>query len=236
MSRTFRPCQARWLIPRCAVALALLPGGTAWAGEKLIQVEGQHRNDAVAIVKVTLGNTEVECGLVISPTELQPVMPFQAGDDWLQNLTIYLLNRTDKTIVFGQTVLAFPETGDRSSEKPMRVHAITLGRIPANAAFSGRSGQPLRQNPSLQPISFAPGEVLPIHVGDHIDQISASDNMPFGALSKLIIRRTSFVFDDGMRWDGGAYSVPDPEHRGQWKRLDGGYFPGTPTWPPGSHK
>lgn len=106
-----------------AIAFGLLVVAAVWpnlgvvaafAAEKVIEVEPQHRNDAVAITKVTLGSAEVQCGLVLSPAEIQPVTPIQAGDDWLQNVTIYLLNRTNKTIVEGQIVLVFPETGDGS--------------------------------------------------------------------------------------------------------------------------
>lgn len=237
MARTLRSYPAPKLLSRCAVALAILLGGTAWAGDKLIQVDGQHRHDAVVITKVTYGNSEVDCGLVVSSTALQPVIPFQAGDDWLQDVTVYLLNRTDKMIVFAQTTLAFPETGDGSFQRPMRVYNVTLGRLPPNAAFSGRTGQPLPQNPNLQAIAFAPGEVLPVHLGDYINQIRTSaDNVPFTALTKLTVRRSFFVFEDGMRWNGGAYSVPDPERPGKWKPLDAAYFPGTPVWPPGDHK
>lgn len=85
-------------------------------------------------------------------------------------------------------------------------------------------------------MSFAPGQTLLIPVGGYIDQIRASvDNMPFMTVTKCTIRRRDFFFDDGMRWDGGDYSVPDPEHPGKFKELDGKYFPGNESrnWPPG---
>ncbi|HEY3826339.1 MAG TPA: hypothetical protein VGL82_17360, partial [Bryobacteraceae bacterium] len=51
-------------------------------------------------------------GLRQTLTTLQPIVPFEWNEDWLQNTTLYLLNRTNKTIVFGQIGLWFPETGD----------------------------------------------------------------------------------------------------------------------------
>lgn len=220
-----------------AVAWPNLDVVSALAAEKVIEVEPQHANDAVAITKVTLGNAEVQCGLVLSPTELQPVKPIQAGDDWLQNVTIYLLNRTDKTVVEGQIVLSFPETGDGGSGNPVREFHITFGRLPAAAAYSGRTGQAIVEPPSVQPISFAPGQTLQVRLGDYIDNIKASlDNLAFTAVTKCVIRRGAFFFGDGMRWFAGGYHVPDPQHPGKFKELDGRYFPGTPTWPPGYHE
>jgi hypothetical protein len=205
-------------------------------GEKLVEVESHHRDDAVAITKVTVGDRELECGLIVSRSEVQPVTPFLAADDWLQTMTIYLYNRTNKTIVAGQIVLGFPETGDGHTQ-PQRVYLIDLGRVPEAAAFSGRTGQPIALDPRLKPISFLPGQTLLIHVGDYIDRIrdDVQDLIPLTMITKCAIRRSHFFFDDAMRWDIGGFAVPDPEHPGRFKRLDGNYFPGRKTWPPGYH-
>ncbi|MGB9458025.1 MAG: hypothetical protein WCB12_18390 [Bryobacteraceae bacterium] len=230
---------------RIAIALGFLAVAAAWsdssvvsafADDKVIEVEPQHRNDPVMITRVAFRDSDLQCGLIASRTEVEPVTPFEAGDDWLQNLTLYLLNRTNKTIAFSNIVLAFPETGDgRSPQHPQRVYNLNLGRLPDFVAFSGRTGEPLRQDPSRQSMSFAPGQTLPIHLGDYIDHIKASlDDIPF-TVTKCIIRRSSVVFDDGMRWDGN-YSLPDPDHPGKWKRVEGDYFPGIPTWPPNYHQ
>jgi hypothetical protein len=175
--------------------------------------------------------------LIVSPAEVQPVSPFQAGDDWLANTVVTLLNRTSKTVVAGQLILVFPETGDGSIQKPLRVYNISLGRLPASVAFSGSTGKPISQPPAAQPLSFAPGQTLAIHIGDSIAGIVASvaHDMPFPSVTKCIIRRGAFFFDDGMRWYGTGYSVPDPDNAGKFKPMDRRYFPGIPSWPPGSH-
>jgi len=209
----------------------------AFAADKVIEVDPQHRSDPVMITKVTLGDSEVQCGLIASPFQLQPVVPIQAGDDWLQNVTIYLFNRTNKTVVYVQIVLGFPETGD-GIQRPMRVHHITLGQLPPSVAVTG-SGQPIRRDLTRKAMSFAPGQTLLIDVGVYFDQIRASvePKMAFTAITKCIIRRSAFYFDDGMRWDG-EYSVPDPERPGKWKYMDQRYFPGDEhnNWPPRPHK
>jgi hypothetical protein len=206
----------------------------ALGAQRQIEVEGQHRSDAVIITQVTVGNQDIQCGLVADRTTLQPIVPFEWNEDWLQNTTLYLLNRTNKTIVFGQIGLWFPETGDGTPQRPMEVYNLTLGRLPDAAAVSVTTGKPLQQATTAQPISLAPGQTLQVHLSDYINQIRGSvAAVPFPNVTRVIVRRSSFVFDDGMRW-AGEYSIPDPDHPGKWKNMPPAYFPGNGhlTWPP----
>jgi len=50
--------------------------------------------------------------------------------------------------------------------------------------------------------------------------------MPVTALTKVAIHIGPFFFEDGMRWNPGSYSLPDPEHHGKFKYLPDNYFPG----------
>lgn len=241
MPISFEGLRPRLLSRRAGLLLAALtwPQTQAYGvtTARLIEVDPQHRTDAVAITAVTIGGSPVQCGLVTSPHDVQAVTPIQADDDWLKNTTIVLLNRTNKMIVFGQIVLAFPETGAGTSENPQRVFAVTIGRLPPSVAISGSTGKPLSQDPQRASLLFAPGQKLEIHLADYIDQIRASIEavVPSAVVTKCRIHMGSFVFDDGMRWDG-TYSVPDPQHPGKFNQLDGKYFPGTPKWPPDYHK
>lgn len=219
------------------VALVLIFGtgaSNASASQRQIEVDGQHRSDAVIVANVTVNNVDIQCGLVASSSALQPIVPFEAGDDWLQNTTLYLVNRTNKVIVFGQISLWFPETGSGTALQPMRVYNVTFGRLPAAAAVSGRTGRPLAQLGAAQPLTFAPGQTMSIHLADYISGIQASvDNMLFPSVTRVIIRRESFVFSDGMRW-AGEYTIPDAQHPGKWVHMPSNYFPGDMhvNWPP----
>jgi hypothetical protein len=114
---------------------------------------------------------------------------------------------------------------------------MRLGRLPQVVAFTGRTGQPIAQDPALKPIAFMPGPTLVIHVGEFIDGVreSLADLMPFAEVRKCLIRIGPFYFEDGMRWDSGGFAVPDPERRGRFMRLDDDYFPGNTllNWPAG---
>jgi hypothetical protein len=208
------------------------------AADKTITVEPLNRMDAVRITRVTLGGADVQCGLILSPTEVQPVTPVAASDDWLQNITIELLNRTDKNIVHGEITLDFPEKGAGTRDSPRTVYVTGFGRYPAGVVtINGITRQPMvpRNDPDTKPVLLAPGQTMVFSVREYIEEIKRVVDPK--AISKVIIRRSSVLFDDAMRWDsGGGYSNPDPEHPGKWRYLDPSYFPGTPDWPPRAHK
>ena len=182
----------------------------------------------MVITRVKVAGADVQCGLIVNRLEIEPVAPFVAGDDWLQNITMQFLNRTDKTIVCAQIRLEFPETGDGSRERPIKTESVDLGRIPAQSAYSSRTGKPFAQSGNRRFIAFAPGQVLTIRVGDYTE--IGSDVKP---LTKSTIRVTDIYFLDGMGWNLAGYYNPDPDH-GKFKYMPRGYFPGNVqnNWPP----
>jgi hypothetical protein len=214
------------------LAGAVLHAASAATIPRTIQVEGQHRGDAVAITRVTLAGADVQCGLVVSASELQPVTPVIADDSWLQKVSFTVLNRTNKPIVFAQFTLVFPESGDGSHEAPTRMVTITLGRLPAAIAYNG-SGQPLKSGGRGQALDLAAGQTLTVNLASYASQISSPE---LATLTKVIIRRSSVVFDDGMRWDQQGYAAMDRDNLGNWRYLESSFFPGTPVWPPATNQ
>lgn len=209
----------------------------AGVGYKEVRCGPQTRMDAVIVTKVTVAGQEVQCGLTLGPDDTQTVTPFQAGDDWLTQTDIYLLNRTDRTIVRIDVPLGFPDTGNGHTE-PQSIYSLTLGRIPAVAAYSHRTGKPIHIDSHFKPAAFTPGQTLVLHVGDYIEGIRGyvEQQMPLSQATKIDIHRGTFYFDDGMRWQaGGGFSIPDPARPGWFKQMDmGRFFPGHPSqnWPP----
>ena len=181
--------------------------------------------------QVTVGNTEAPCYWSLCASgKYEPPAAFQAGDDWLKDLTVTLLNRTNKKIVYALIGLGFPQT------QPERAENISLGRIPDNAAFD-RQGRPLRQE-GRQPLSLGPGQTLVLNVRDHIGEIEGTLGPALSLpVTKVTIHLIGCNFEDGMHWNPGSYSVPDPDHPGQWKRMAArSYCPGDrfANWPPGA--
>ncbi len=209
-------------------------------GEKVVKVnQASQITDAVLISNVAVGGKTIECRLFIKPpVVIQPVTPFQASSDWLQQMTISLVNRTNKIIVFGGLIFHFLDTGDCSQAQPCVGAELHLGQRPAIDAYDGRTGHPLRlEHPERPPLDWKPEQTIVVHVSDYLADIEKrlADYMPVTAVTKANIYRGSFYFSDGMQWIPGRYSVPDPEHPGKFKDLPADYFPGRRgnNWPPG---
>ena len=208
----------------------------AATGEKVIDLmEAQTRGDPVEITKVTVGDTDVQCGLLVRPAEAQPVTPFLAGSGWLRETTIFIFNRTNKTIVAAHLTLTFPETGD-GHVKSVAAFPLRLGRLPAADSINGRTGQLIVQDSNQKPLMWAGGETLVIHLGDFADDIQnqIESELPLETVTRLRIHIGPFFFADGMKWSAGIFATPDSEHPGRFTNMPEDYFPGSPlvNWPP----
>jgi len=224
--------------------LLALATGALWA----FQNSGSHVlycnqaaeiTDAVMISNVSVAGNTVECGLFIKPPDIvQPVTPFQAGSDWLQQMTITLINRTNKTIVCGGIIFHFLDTGDCKAQ-PCAGVGLRFGQIPEIDAYDGRTGKPLNSRGTM-PLNWGPEQVFTVHVGDYMNEIehSLSNFLPVTDVTKVAIYRGTFYFHDGMKWSLGRYSVPDPAHPGKFNALPFNYFPGrrAHNWPPGYNR
>jgi hypothetical protein len=230
-----------------AVAL-LLTMATQWpklgraAGvQRQVHVPTAWRYDPVVITKVVVGNAKVQAGRFAKPSTVDPdpITPFEAGDDWIQNLSVYFLNRTSQTIVAAEINLGFPETSMLTG-RPPRGCVLKLGRRPAPAAFD-RTGQAIPQPSDRLPLSFGPGQTMVVGLGDYMGQIGATVNpvMLLAAVTSVRIDLIACYFADGTRFAGGGYSSPDPDHPGRWRGkgsdyspgLRRGSWPGQPGWP-----
>jgi hypothetical protein len=229
-------------VPRI-VCLALGFVGATHAqqtSERLVKVQQATQiTDAVMISNVAVAGKTIECGLFIKPPAVvQPFTPFEAGDNWLQQMTISLINRTNKTIVFGTFSFHFPDAGDYSSALPGFGTQLESGQVPAIDAYDGRTGQPIRPNhPERPPLDWGPEQTIVLHVSDYMPEIEAllAHFLPGSAATKVDVYLDAFYFADGMEWGLGRYSVPDPDHPGKLKPLPADYFPGRRgrNWPPG---
>jgi len=209
-------------------------------GEKLVRFQDVEQiDDAVLISNVSVAGKTIECGLFIKPpVVIQPVTPFQAGPNWLSQMTISLVNRTNKTIVFGGISLRFLDTGDCSPAQPCVGTQLHFGQRPTIDAYDGRTGKPLRpEHPERPALDWNSEQTITIHVSDYMREIeeSLTNFMTAAAVTRVNFSRGSFYFSDGMRWSLGRYAVPDPQHPGKFKELPADYFPGRRgnNWPPG---
>jgi hypothetical protein len=219
------------MIPAIATIWPAIGAVGAFAAERQVEVQKQTPDDAIVISRVRLGDSELRCGLPITRSEqprYQSIVPFEAGSDWLGNLKIDILNRTDKTIAYLQIYLGFPETGDGLTRETAGLnHYITRGRIPAQANLPPRP-----PDLSRAPISLLPGQTLHIQLSDEVEILRESLGkfpkrpLSFASVTKCFIGRAGVYFDDGMSWHVHEYSIPDRELPGKFQNLESGFFPG----------
>lgn len=211
------------------------------ADEKLVSAKDdiEQINDAVLISNIAVAGRPLECGLFIKPPVLiQPVTPFKADSDWLQQMTVSLVNRTNRTIAAAVIILHFLDTGDCRFAACAGV-GLLFGQRPAIDAYDGRTGQPLKpDHPERPPLDWKPEQTIVLHISDFMPEIEENlelFGMPVTGVSKVKLYRGVFYFSDGMSWSLGTYSVPDPDHPGKFNHLPGDYFPGSRgnNWPPG---
>jgi hypothetical protein len=153
-------------------------------------------------------------------------------------MTISLINRTNKSIVFGAVIFHFLDVGDCSSTQPCPGPGLEFGQIPPIDAYDGRTGQPMKRgHPERPPLDWGLEQTIVVHVSDYMPEIEASlaNFLAVSSVTKVNVYLGDFYFADGMQWNLGRYSVPDPNHPGKFSPLAADYFPGKRgrNWPPG---
>lgn len=195
--------------------------------------------DPVLMSNVAVSGQTVQCGLFVKPPSVvQSVTPFQSTSDWLQKMTIAMVNRTNKTIVAGTVTLLFLDNASDCRTEVCPMEQMRVGQLPAVDAYDGRTGQPLKpEDVGIAPVEWKAEQTFTLHVSDYWQDIETKLSN-FGVStepSKVAIHLGPFYFADGMKWGAGAYATPVLENPGKFKYLPGNYFPGRRghNWPPG---
>jgi hypothetical protein len=203
--------------------------GAPVAGTKYVDIEQDCPRFAAKVVKVTVGNQ------VVRPGEFRPHkgpsgVPFQAGDDWLKEMTFTIKNRSSKTFVRLSFGFSFPDTlhpcpESITGECTWGGLGVDLGRIPENAAYT-LEGKKLNQG-SDQPIDFRPGQEMEIPLAPYADELRRriEEHQPFSTISRCFINVYLGYFEDGMMWSLADYYVPDPTRYPWYKPVDDSQIP-----------
>jgi len=226
MMHAWKHVTAVFVALACSLVLSGWPATPGTLGTKTVDIDRQYSLDAVTIAKVTVAGQQIQPG-ISGVRQEESGTPFQADEDWLKNMSISLLNRTDKVIVCAQVQFAFPDTGDGSPAQPITTYTITVGQRPESSLHYA-DGSRIPPNASKKALLLAPGQTLVIPVTDSIDAIQSriEETTLFSKVTRVNIRRYMLYFVDGMRWDSSGYQVPDSDHPGHYTRLAPTYFPG----------
>jgi len=204
-------------------------------GTKMVYIDAQYQVDPVTITNVKEGDQTIQPGLSTGAREDRPGAPFQADEDWLKNLSLTLQNRTNQSIVRAQIVVYFLGSGASQS---VATYYIKLGERPDAESFTKSGEKRPPEQPSKQPLFFAPGQTFVLHLSDYAEAMQAmiEAKVPFSEVTRIAFLRERFYFADGMRWDDlVGFGIPDPKRPGQYTNFDRQtYFPGDAgkNWPP----
>jgi hypothetical protein len=206
-------------------AVCLTGGGLVKAAEveRTVHIPTATKVEPLAITKVALGGVTVQRGRWIKPASEPPDAdtPFTAGDDWIENVTIYLLNRTNQSIVFFGLQFTF---SDRPAY-PLAICQVHLGKRPASAAFD-RQGNPLPENSRAEAITIRPGQTFTVRLADSMRRIRADIEAvsSIASVNRVSLGLLPVDFAGGLQWNGG-YEVFDPQ-ASAWRSMGRDYFPG----------
>jgi hypothetical protein len=137
---------------------------------------------------------------------------FDNGDDWLKGVSIRVRNKSDRTIVYLQTGLAFFET--QPSGSMMLFDALRYGRRPWVADDANKSALQLK-----------PGAAIDLPITDQtynsLKNFLARENWNISDLHRATLRLTMVIFDDGTAWSLGSFRCPDPNRPGTYHSVNG---------------
>jgi hypothetical protein len=166
-------------------------------------------DDPVKIVKVLFDGAEIKTGLHALPTDT-PGMPFQAGDDWFNHLTVVLKNISAKKIVYADIQTFFPTLaqGNETGERPEHARYFQGSR---------------RDDPARDPILIEPGQefslpaIDPKRLGEVKQAIESLDSL--SAVTSVRLELGTVYFGDGTKWAGGVHYRPDYALPGKYVRV-----------------
>jgi hypothetical protein len=183
---------------------------------------------AVVVTSVMLGGMAVPCYAIQQPDGNHAHQTFTANENWLDNLTITLLNRTNKTINDLTVTFTLPQTL-RQGTNPSGIATISayhlkLGRRPAAAQDPPSVKQHYEQPAYWKPLRWQSGTTITINLADleehaperhdavaeRIRREAAQILGPDKAVTQVVIGGFLVTFDDGMHWNsGGSYLNPN---------------------------
>ena len=171
---------------------------------RTVQLEPSLPRDLVKVVRVMLDGVEVKPGI-----------PFQAGDDWFNQLKVVVKNLSTKKIIFVAGQLRFPETGDTTAEHPAAMDRISIGQRPDHV-----TGRRFNDVPSA-PILVGPAQEISVPAADNFDRVKTAieGKQPLSSLTKCAVGITTLYFDDGTMWVSGVYLRADPSTPGRYVRI-----------------
>jgi len=177
---------------------------------KTVYISRTLPNAPVTIIRVLYQGKQVE-----------PGMPFEAGDNWLRGVSVVLKNVSPSDVVLINIFGDVPETGAGTTGSPRVPVANGVGRKPEVAMYSPLTGQRKSEDAS-EPINLEPGKELtiPLLSKEYYEDFDSlvTAKQPLSSITKCEISVATVYFSDGTKWAHG-YWEPDASTPGRYKPI-----------------
>lgn len=205
----------KWLIPLFCflffISTTSIFGQVTSKGKpKVVRVTRTLPNAPITIVKVLYQGKPVQSGV-----------PFDAEDNWLQEVSVVVKNVSSTGIVLVNIFGDLPESGTGTTTSPRVPVANTAGRKPDAAMYSPFTGQRKPEDTS-EAIKLEPaGELtVPLMSKDYYEDFNSliSAKQPLSSITNCEISVATVYFADGTKWSH-SYWQPDTTKPGRYEPM-----------------
>lgn len=155
-------------------------------------------------------------GIFYDGKQVKPRAPFDAPDDWLNHVTVQIVNLSKKNLIAGSIRIGFRESGE-----PMVIDAVPFGRVPENALYTP-SGRRVERPTNETPAVVKPGESIIVKLSEETPTISKllRERNPELRITTCWIDLGAMYFQDGTKWILGTYSREDYSKPGTYRKIE----------------
>jgi hypothetical protein len=207
----------RRLLALAAASTCLCCASALAQGTKTLLVDRPLGHDPIRIMRAMDGTTVLKSDLKQFPSHFAWEAMFDAGDDWLKNISFVIKNVSAKTITYLQVDCTLHETNDWQAEIAKHHTVPTVGRAsnrvgwrPKNALYSPITGKLHKPDADERPaFELAPGQEFTIALEDPQSYPSLKSQIeavePISAVTACNSGIGDIYFEDGSRWNQHQY-------------------------------
>jgi len=199
---------------------------------KTLLVDRPTGNDPIRIVKVTSGAAEVKRDERQFPNEYAWETTFDAGDDWLRDISFIIKNVSEKKITYIEISCVVFETPNWQEELTKHSYSANpvlgqasnvVGWRPDHALYSGLRGTKTQPDSRRRsPFELPPGGEFNMTLEDPKNYPTLKSNIearqPISTATACDATISAIFFEDGTRWSAHKYwrAAQEP---GRWTEI-----------------
>ena len=218
----------RYVFVLCTLLASL---GAAAQDTKTLLLDMPGSKDPVKIVSVMEGTTKLKSNGHQFPNKYVWETTFNAGDEWLKDLTIVIKNVSEKNIVYVVVGCHLFETANWQAEVAKAQQNVPLvgsasnyvGRRPEEALYSAVLGHRLKPDAASAPFELAAGQEFTIALESpsayNALKSTVEEKEPMSNLAACNGGISQVIFEDGTQWQRHRYLRADLEHPGRWIKM-----------------